>query len=481
MPFKHLVIAKTQRLNEYVFIAVHNSMDSFSQLGLLAIVSHISTVSSLNTQSVSSRSSPMLYPWWNQDPYSTHSDHIFMGPLITESDLTFPNSTVSNVNIQSVSSTAKTPSGLVQNNIPAEELIEKVEWKKTTSWDRSDLIILTTVNVALSLSCLVLSVLMAYYRIRKCTKRSLVQNLYLQNGLTDLFVGIGVLCQCPIVYLMIWKGKQISDIEIPVYISYIVTAVAIKMSVFMNCVLGTVRCINIVRPFYQINKKALTVITILYLFAWMLMIGFDVWQYHEKRGTDNQVYLLKTFVMKPYAGFGPILTATNKDENGASFSAYYLGILLQLILPTVLPTFICTVLMIVQVYHLLRKRSGKDALTNAENIPKLREDSMASLTIFLLTCIYVGTSTVSVVTALVHESRHGYLTTSKSSYESLTEKIRYAASWNDLSLMYFSLSTCPLICSTFTPLTLLLRGSGPISTWYRKLFARTRETRVVEV
>ena len=350
---------------------------------------------------------------------------------------------------------------------------------KTKKLDTFGLIALTTVNILLSLFCIVLSVLMSYYRIRKSLKRSLVHSLYLQNGFTDLFVGMGVLSQCPIVYIMLWKGKQLSGMDIPVYMSYIVTAVAVKMSVFMNCVLGTVRCINIVRPFYQINKKALTVVTILYLITWMLMIGLDVWQYHDKRGTNNQVYLVKTFVMKPYAGFGPILAAMKKDQNGASFFAYYLGLLLQFILPTVLPTFICTVLMIVQVLHLLKRRDG--TVKDAENTSQLRGDSKASLTIFILTCIYVVTSAVSVVILLEQEIREGYLTTSKSKYEILMERKRYGTTWSDLTMMYFSLSTCPLICSTLTPLTLLLRGSSPISAWARGLFATTGGNRAVEV
>ena len=442
----------------------------------------MSTVSSVNTRSVSSTSVPW-YAFWEAPPTEAslpwYTFSLTTGKSVQTEKPTILSDMSNGVHVRQDDNALKKDQGTSTRNSTAEESIEKVKGKKTTSLDRSDLIILTTINVVLSLSCIVLSVLMAYYRIRKCTKRSLVQNLYLQNGFTDLFVGIGVLCQCPIVYILLWKGKHISDIEIPVYISYIVTAVAVKMSVFMNCVLGTVRCINIVWPYYQINKKALSVSTILCMIVWVFMTGLDVWQYHEKRGTNNQVYLVKTFVMKPYAGFGTTFAFMSKDQYGESFPVYYIGLVIRFILPTAFPTFICTVLMIVQVYHLLKKRNVTE--TDADNIHKSREDSKASLTILLLTCIYVGTSTVSAVTALVHEGRRGYLTTSKSSYEELTERMRHAVSWNDLTLMYFSLSTCPLICSTLTPLTLLLRGSGPISTWFRKLFARSRETRVVEM
>ena len=329
-----------------------------------------------------------------------------------------------------------------------------------------------TVNVLLSLCCIALSLTMIYFRITTKSTKSIVHGLYLQNGLADFFVGIGVLSQSPVLYLMISKGKDISGITVPVFISYFVTAVAVKMSVFLNCVLGVVRCIQIVKPHYLINKKVLTASTLFYMLVWMIIAGVDLWQFADKRGLKNQVFLLKTFLLKGQPGSGLILLTMNKAQFDVGYLTYHLGNIIQFIIPTVVPTLLCFVLMIVQLYHMPNKRTSKK--TTATKKSKNEEDkiSKASLTIFLLTCIYVITSGVSLVTWLVVHGRRGYLG-SKKEYESLMKEKRTATSWSDLTVIYFSLSTCPLICSTLTPLTLLLRGTGTAFSSVRKIFTKS--------
>ena len=367
-------------------------------------------------------------------------------------------------------------------NLPLRKQSENVSVTKEhlENFMRPSLITLTTVNFLLSFCCIVLSVLMSYYRLRSSVKRCLVQILYLEIGLTDFFVGVGVLSQCLILYLIIWRGKEVCDINIPVYITYMITAVAVKMSVFMNCVLGAVRCINITQPFYQINKKALTVFTLLYMITWTTIAGLDLWQFSEKRNTTNEVFLTKTFVIKGLPGFGLTYMSMDRKERGSSYLAYNLENVIKFILPTATPSVICFVLMMVQVYHLLRPGAAKKKKGSLKRIisAKITQggESKASLTIFLLTSIYVVTSAVSIVTWLTVAGRSGYLG-SKSNYDRLTKERRMAASWSDLTAIYFSLSTCPLICSTLTPLTLLLRGSGRTSSnqsSVRRVFVKNR-------
>ena len=333
---------------------------------------------------------------------------------------------------------------------------------------------LILVNIVLSIFCVGLSGTMMYFRIKTGSTKSLVNILYLKNGLADFFVGIGVLSQSPVLYLMISKGRDISGITIPVFIGYFVTAVAVKMSVFLNCVLGVVRCIQIAKPHYQINKRALSVglCSLLYMVTWALIIVLDIWQFTEKRSTDNQVFLVKQFVLKGQPGFGLVLLTMNKEQNLSSYLAYHLGKLVQFIIPTALPTLLCFVLMIVQLYHMPRKSSSKKTKKSKNGNDRVFK---ASLTIFLLTCIYVITSGVSVVTWLVVHGRDGYFV-SQSKYKFLMEEKRRATSWSDLTVIYFSLSTCPLICSTLTPLTLLLRGTGSAFSAVRKAFSSTGVT-----
>ena len=366
--------------------------------------------------------------------------------------------------------------GTVPNSISKEEgkvgnleATNKTITKRLDKFGNPRLITLTTTNVFVSVCCIVLSGFMIYFRIKTGSTKILVNTLYLQNGLADFFVGIGVLSQSPVLYLMILNGRDISGITIPIFISYFVTAVAVKMSVFLNCVLGVVRCINIVFPFYRPNKKVLTASTLLYMVVWVFTVGLDIWQFTEKINQENKALLVKTFVLKGQSGFGLVLVTKNEDQVRSSYLAYHLGNLIQFIIPTVLPTLLCFVLMIVQLYHMPKKSSSKKTRKSKNGNDRV---SKASLTIFLLTGIYVITSGVSVVTWLVVHGRRGYLG-SKKEFESLMKDGRTATSWSDLTVIYFSLSTCPLICSTLTPLTLLLRGTGPAFSSVRKIFTKS--------
>ena len=151
-----------------------------------------------------------------------------------------------------------------------------------TSLNKTGLLVVTTVNVLLATCCVYLSVVfitMVYTRLQtRRSTRNLVDVLILQNGVADFFVGLGVLFQSPILYLMISKGSDISNITITTFISYILTGVAVKMSVFMHCVLGVFRCIQIVKPHHKINEKALNLCTLLYMLIWMVIVGIDLWQ-----------------------------------------------------------------------------------------------------------------------------------------------------------------------------------------------------------
>ena len=248
------------------------------------------------------------------------------------------------------------------------------------------------------------------------------------------------------------------------------------MSVFLNCVLGVVRCINIVNPFYRPNKKILAASTLLYMIIWMLIVGLDLWQFADKRGFKNQVFLVKTFLLKGQPGSGLIVLTMTKEEEALSFLAHHLGNLIQFIIPTALPTLLCFVLMIVQLYHMPNKSLSKNTTATKDSQNKDDTMSKARMTIFLLTCIYVITSGVSVVTWLVVHGRRGYLG-SKKEFESLMKGERTATSRSDLTAIYFSLSTCPLICSTLTPLTLLLRGTGAALSMMRSVFNKSKNKR----
>ena len=238
----------------------------------------------------------------------------------------------------------------------------------------------------------------------------------------------------------------------------------------MNCVLGVVRYINILQPFYPINKNSVTKCKFSYMGLWVFMVGLDLWQFTKRIGTINQVRVVKALIMKGQPGFGLVLLTMQKEQYVPSYFVFHLGNLVQFILPIALPALLCFVLMIVQLCHLRKKSDGRES-RQSESMAREADDSIskARLTIFLLTGIYVSTSSVSIITWLTVLGRGTY---SKTTYEELVKQQRTAMPWSELIAIYFSLSTCALICSTLTPLTLLIRGTGAASNSVRQLFNR---------
>ena len=293
--------------------------------------------------------------------------------------------------------------------------------------------------------------------------------LYLRNAVADSISAAGFLLQIPLVI-------RVLDEDIPPslpLISYWITTVSVRMSVFMNCVLGVVRCINILNPFYLIKRKYVTVCTLIYLLVWSTISSVDIWTYLTKIGLQSQIYLIKSLVLKPEPGFSLsfILTSLSQGEL----------VMLQFFTPLVLPAVLCFVLMTIQIYHLTRqsdisKHSGAgkilaspDQVVSNEKEKKKKppnRNQKAAGTILIVTTIYVLTSTLSVVMWLVVYRTH----------LERRERIK-KVSWTELGLIYMSSSTFHLLSSTVTALTLLLRSSQ-IKLYLKDSFRKTMRSRI---
>ena len=309
-----------------------------------------------------------------------------------------------------------------------------------------------TCNGVLAAIAVVFNILMIHFY--KSNAGSISSTLYPRNGICDLVSAVGFLLQVPSVLSILDKDASAS---LPL-VSYWIVTVSVRMSVFMNCVLGVVRCINILNPFYSVNRKMVTFSTILYFLLWTTITSLDLWFYSTKIGLQNKVYLVKSLVLKPEPGFSiPSLVTGFKGNKTTSLSQAEV-VIAQFLTPIAIPALLCFVLMIFQIYHLrqgneitnpTKKERGKERPMADTRKKKESNNQKAATTILLMTTIYVLTSTLSTVAWLViyrDELRGG-------------EKIKIL-SWEELSVIFFSSSTLPLLCSSLTPFTLLLRSSA---------------------
>ena len=330
------------------------------------------------------------------------------------------------------------------------------------------LFLISSCNSFLAVLALILNTILVLHYKKHLT--SIPSLLYFRNGLCDIISAIGFLLQVPSVISIL---KEHTPTILPL-LSFWITTISVRMSVFMNCLLGVVRCINILNPFYLINKKIITLSTSLYLLIWTSIASLDVWVYITKITLQNRVYLVKSLVLKAEPGFsltslsgsgGAVLTSLSQAEI----------VLVQFLTPLVIPALLCFVLMVFQILH-LRKQSfavtprvstrKEEQGSNKEKDLKHRTNrrkNKAATSILIVTIIYVLTSTVSVAMWLVIYREH----------LGGGEKIK-KLSWSELSVIYFSTSTLPLLCSTLTPLTLLVRGN------ILKLYTRDTIKKILE-
>ena len=204
-----------------------------------------------------------------------------------------------------------------------------------------------------------------------------------------------------------------------------------------------------------------------------------MWQYSQTVDPSNKVFMIKSLILKGLPGFGYFLLTIKEEEYHPSYYMHQVFNFVQFIIPSTVPTLVCLLAMSVQIHRIKKKTanrqpSSREIVKTASNT-SIKKVQNAGVTILLLTVIYVATSAVSIVTWLIVDGKAGYLG-SKSTYDELVEEKRKPSSWSDLTAIYFSLSSCPLICSTLTPLTLLLRGTGPAFSSARGFFSKFRSS-----
>ena len=326
----------------------------------------------------------------------------------------------------------------------------------TTNWL---LLFAASFNALLAVASLLLNLFIVTYYWNN--SNTLSSTLYLRNGIADSTSTIGFLVQVPLIIRVLEEDLP-SSITL---ISYWITTVSVRMSVFMNCVLSVARCINILSPFHLISRTCVNISTLIYLLLWSTIASLDVCTYTLKVGIQNKVYLIKSLVLKAEPGFSLSSLTGSVNKTLTSFSQGE-AVAIQFLAPIALPATLCFILMLLQIYHLTmqvsfishRPRPGTGGeKTSKNNVSseeletgrRIKNHSLrAAVTILIVTTVYVLTSICTVAAwLLVYRTHLGK-----------EDKIK-KLSWMELSVIYICSSTSHLLCSTVTALTLLLRST----------------------
>ena len=150
--------------------------------------------------------------------------------------------------------------------------ISDADYANTSTVEEPHLLLPSTVSIngLLSVICLFLNLIIITFYWSNSPNLSSI--LYLRNAIADSISAAGFLLQ---VTLIIRVLEEDFPPCLPL-ISYCITTVSVRMSVFMNCVLGVVRCINILNPFYQVKKKWVSISVCSYFLIWSTITSLDI-------------------------------------------------------------------------------------------------------------------------------------------------------------------------------------------------------------
>ena len=166
------------------------------------------------------------------------------------------------------------------------------------------------------------------------------------------------------------------------YLASFLTMWTLRISVFYNLVLFVTRTINIVSPFYHVNKTVLLVF--LGLVPWFPWFPVIVHQMTVKYDEDYMGFKLKILSSSSLVG---------EDLVHMIFGAsHYPPVIICLVIPFLVPTVIAVVSLLIQLKCLLSDSSVHAASTTEQDPLKKR----AALTVFLLTLVFTICNTASV-------------------------------------------------------------------------------------
>ena len=121
-------------------------------------------------------------------------------------------------------------------------------------------------------------------------KRSTAAMLYVY--LTGWDVTMGATAMIHAIYMILTLGLDVEETEdafrVMVCVLFVVTSVAVRMSVFANTVLGVARTINILQPFYRVKKNFLHISFCICLLLLLALTAVDIWFAYDGENTKKE-------------------------------------------------------------------------------------------------------------------------------------------------------------------------------------------------
>ena len=306
-------------------------------------------------------------------------------------------------------------------------------------------LIFIIVNLVLGVECIILNgIVIKFYYMKK---QDIIPFLYIVLCSCDLLSGVNALVDAVISFCGV--SLEIYDSEDRPFwlisISYLLTTVASRTSIYYNVVLAIIRTINIIRPFYLVKKKYVVICIVLYPLLW-LSIGVAELIIQVRNNDLESIYFL---YLHPLPGLNVIL-----GDYHILGTPAFVTVLILITIPFLVPTIIMIVCAIIQSVSLLTKSfvintdnvsinnsRASVSLGNHGNVTKQRN---MTVTIFLITALCIVCNTGYIIYIIVFRTLP---------LNSLTVDMYFI-------ITYTMSTTLPFINASLNPIIFLTRGSA---------------------
>lgn len=204
---------------------------------------------------------------------------------------------------------------------------------------------LATPQIILCLQILILNIfVIIFYKNRI---KQFVPMMYVMISIVDMCSAVGFIYNS--ITCVLYNGHLISTegMEWNFLLSFYITALFYRCSVFYNVVLGTCRTIQILSPFYQIKRRWVILACVIYLSIWFVLIGYEMYIFYNK-------YL--------HFGVGILNLAGSilSYETGKYSAPFTVVFILIITVPFILPSVIVIMTCAMQIYTLRHNTMSTD-------------------------------------------------------------------------------------------------------------------------
>ena len=171
--------------------------------------------------------------------------------------------------------------------------------------------------------------------------------LYKSIASLDILSVIGFI-HMYVVFLLLYKGLiDLRTADINAMIFFFFTQVSCRCSVFSNLVLAVSRTLMILKPFYQINIKAVKLACILFAVPWIVLNGINLHEFYSD-------YIIPISGNGLLIGSGLAFAILIGQVKGPSNVVYHVVSMLPDVLAFVVPVILVIITCVIQVISLHR-------------------------------------------------------------------------------------------------------------------------------